>query len=528
MRVLFVSAEIFPLAKTGGLADVSAALPQALVQGGMDVRLVLPAYPRALALATEKEIVAELPDATGSEPLRVIAARIPDSGLPVWLVDAPNLYDRPGTPYLDEAGCDWPDNARRFATFSRVAAKIALGEVDRDWHADVVHANDWHTGLLPLLIGQSTKERPPTIFTIHNLAYQGLFPHSVLPVIGLPDGLFTPDGVEYYGRVSFMKAGIRFSQAITTVSPSYAQEILTADYGCGLDGLLNLRRRDITGILNGVDYSIWDPAHDPHLPVSFDVGNMAGKLACKEELQRELGLTTDPAVPLVVWLSRITDQKMADVVARTLHRIFERDVQLAVLGDGEPALEAEFRDAAAHYPGRLAVRIGYREELAHRHLAGADLLLHPSRFEPCGLTPLYAMRYGAVPIVRHVGGMSDTIVDTTEWTAACGCATGFAFAQPNADALLDCLDRALAFYGQRSIWSRIQQRAMSRRFGWAEAAKRYSSLYRKLAPDTAAVIPERPPERLVPAKRMALVHETVGAPPRVKGLAADDPHQHVA
>jgi starch synthase len=483
MRILFASSEIFPLAKTGGLGDVCAALPQALAELGIDVRLVMPAYARALALAANKSVLAELPDETGSGSVRLIGARMPDSGLPVWLVDAPSLYDRPGTPYVDEAGRDWPDNARRFATFSRVAAKLALGGVIPDWRADIVHANDWHTGLLPLLIAQSAHApRPRTIFTIHNLAYQGLFPPSILPSLNLSDRLFTPEGLEFYGYVSFIKAGIQFSDMITTVSPSYAREILTPEYGCGLDGLLRRRIHDLHGILNGVDYRIWDPARDPHLADTFKIGDMTGKRACKAALQRELGLDENPAVPIVAWLSRITDQKMADVVSHALHLMLARDVQVALVGEGDPWLEAEFLEAAQHYPGRLAVRIGYDEPLAHRLHAGADMLLYPSRFEPCGLTPLYAMRYGTLPIVRQVGGLTDTIVDATKWTVRAGSATGFAFREPTVEAMLECLDRALAFYAEEARWRRMRVRAMSREYRWDASARRYLALYRKLAP----------------------------------------------
>ncbi len=489
MRVLFASAEAYPLAKTGGLGDVSGALPRALRELGIDVRLILPAYRQALSAISEKSVVAQIPWRDGT--IRLIAGRMPDSGVPVWLVDAPALYDRPGTPYRDEASREWPDNAQRFATFCHIAADLACGEVVSGWQADVVHANDWHTGLLPLLLAKRPDPRPATVFTIHNLAYQGLFPRSILADVGLSDDLFTPGGVEFYGQVSFLKAGIRFSDRITTVSPSYAREILTPDYGCGLDGLLRHRANDLSGILNGVDYDVWNPSRDEDLPANFTADDLSGKRTCKLELQRELGLTVDPAAPLIAWLSRITDQKMADIVYHALHMVLERDVQLALLGEGDPVLEAKLLDAVQHYKGRLAVRIGYEEPLAHRLLAGADLLLHPSRFEPCGLTPLYAMRYGTLPIVRHVGGLSDTIVDATEWTIRGGSATGFAFRDATTSAMLGCLDRATAFYSRPTRWRKMQQRAMSREFGWTKSARRYFAIYRKIAPNATATDPGR-------------------------------------
>lgn len=482
MRILFASAEAFPLAKTGGLADVCGALPKAVAALGLDVALILPGYPQALLAvegkATEREILSRFGKS------RLVRAHIPGSGLTVWLVDCPTLFQRTGSLYQDQHGNDWPDNADRFAHFSDIAARLAAGELVEGYRADVVHANDWHTGLLPLYLRRNP-DPPPTLFTIHNLAYQGLFPGNILPSLGIPADVFSPDGIEFYGKVSFLKAGIRFSDRVTTVSPTYAREIMTESFGCRLDGLLRHRMNRMTGILNGVDYEIWDPCSDPHLPANFCSSDLSGKAACKAELQRELGLDVDPQVPLLIWLSRITDQKMADVVYHALNSVLERDVQLAMLGQGDHTLECQFEDAAEQYPGRLAVKIGYDESLAHRFHAGADLLLHPCRFEPCGLTPLYAMRYGTLPIVRHVGGLLDTIVDATQWTIQTGSATGFAFREPNAQSMLDCLDRALAFHAQPCNWQTLQNRAMSRRFDWQASARRYAALYRRLAPRAA-------------------------------------------
>ncbi len=479
MRVFFVSAEMFPLAKTGGLADVSGALPKALAALGVTVDLMIPGYPRALHAAKSASVERELLGPFGKS--RLIRARVPDSNLPVWLVDCPALFDRGGSLYQDQNGNDWPDNADRFAHFCDVAARFAVGDLVADYRADIVHANDWHTGLIPLYL-RRVPTPPPTLFTVHNLAHQGLFPASILSSLGLPLDAFSPDGLEFYGNISFLKSGVQFSDRVTTVSPSYAREIMTEDYGCRLDGLLRCRMNRMIGILNGVDYDIWNPSNAPHLPANFESSDCTGKGICKAALQRELGLDVEPRIPLVVWLSRITDQKMADVVCHALPALLERDVQLAVLGQGDHVLESQFEDAAEQYPGRVAVRIGYEEPLAHRFQAGADLLLHPSRFEPCGLTPLYALRYGTLPIVRHVGGLSDTIIDATRWTIQTGSANGFTFRDPTAAAMLDCLDRALAFYGQPVIWRRMQERAMSRKFGWDTSARRYLALYRRLAP----------------------------------------------
>jgi starch synthase len=498
MRALFVSSEIYPLAKTGGLADVSAALPRALAKLGVDVRLLLPGYPGALAAAVDKTLAAELHDFAAPGTTHLVAARMPDSGLPVWIIDSPAYFNREGTLYQDPDGHDWPDNAERFAHLSRVAARIATGEVIPGWRADVVHANDWHTGLIPLLLGAPTERRVPTLFTIHNLAFQGLFPRTVGSSLGLPESLFTPEGIEFHGRISFLKAGIRYAERLTTVSPGYAREILTPEHGCGLDGLLGERAGDLSGILNGVDYEVWNPACDPHLPASFSPADVSGKHLCKAHVQKELGLAPAPELPLFIWISRITQQKMAETAIEILHELMERRVQFAVLGQGDPELERRFREAARSYPGRMAVHIDYEEPLAHRLYAGGDLLLHPAQFEPCGLTPLYALRYGAIPIVRRVGGLADTVVGATEETLHAGTASGFAFDQASGGAMLDCIDRALSVYAQPITWRRMQQRAMTRDFGWEASARRYLSIYRELAPTARLTIPEPAEQRLDP------------------------------
>jgi starch synthase len=494
MRILFVSSEIYPLAKTGGLADVSAALPAALAARGVDVRLVMPGYPRALMAAVDKRLVLQLPARDGRVATRLFAARLPESDLPVYLVDAPDLFNRDGGLYQDAHGHDWADNAARFAHFSRIAAELACGRLLRGWRADVVHANDWHTGLLPLFLGEGPL-RPPVLFTIHNLAFQGLFPAETLAALRLAPELLTPDGIEFFGQMSFLKAGIRFSERLNTVSPTYAREILTQPHGCGLDGLLQHRADDLSGILNGVDYAVWDPAADPHLPARFDPHDLTGKHSCKLALQREFGLEPVADTPLLVWASRITHQKMADVALEVLPGLLQQHpIQFALVGEGEAAFEQRFAELARAFPGRVAAHLGYAEPVAHRVFAAGDLLLHPARFEPCGLTPLYAMRYGTVPIASRVGGLADTIVDADESAIRNGGATGFACAEPGTDALRACIERALAAYAQPVLWRRIQQRAMAQDFGWDRSARRYLSLYRALAPQ-AAVSSEATAER---------------------------------
>ncbi len=444
MRVLFVSSEIYPLAKTGGLADVSAALPKALAALGVEMRLLLPGYPKAIESAANKSVEVELADFMGAGPMRLISARTPDTALPIWLVDCPSLFRRSGGPYQDGDGQDWPDNAQRFAVFDHVAAQLSLGLLLPNWRADIVHANDWHAGLLPAILAGTPGQRPATVFTMHNLAFQGLFPADLYPQLGLSGDSLMPDGLEFYGKISFLKAGITYCERLTTVSPTYAREILTAEYGFGLEGLLQRRAKDLVGILNGADYRIWDPAIDAHLPAHFNLQNIAGKRVCKTALQAELGLEMDAEAALVVLVSRITEQKMADVVADTLPRIIENGAQCAVVGDGDRLLEERFELAARQHPGRIAVRIGYEEPLAHRVLAGGDILLHPARFEPCGLTQLYAMRYGTLPVVRKTGGLCDTVVDATDHSVRQGTATGFAFESANSADMLHCIERALA------------------------------------------------------------------------------------
>ena len=483
MRALYVSSEVYPLAKTGGLADVSAALPTALSKLGVEMSVLVPGYHGTIRSAAAKSILFESTDFLGFGPVRLIAAQTPDSGLPIWIVDSPTLFRRAGGLYQDEQGRDWSDNAFRFALFNHIAAQLSLGELVANWRADVVHANDWHAGMTPALLASVQGRRPGTLFTIHNAAYQGVFPGYLYEGLRLPANAFNSDGVEFYGGVSFLKAGIRYSDLLTTVSPTYAAELLTPEYGCGLDGLLRARQRKLYGILNGVDYHVWNPGRDSYLPECFDPGNLAGKRTCKTELQRELLLEPRSDMPLMVYVSRLTDQKMADVVLEAIPEIVERGAQLAMLGQGEPSIEQRFLEVAQKYPGRLAARIGYDEALAHRFHAGADILLHPSRFEPCGLTQLYAMRYGTLPVVTRVGGLTDTVVDASDQTLRLGTATGFVFQYPNAQAMLACVDRALALYDQPLAWRKVQYQAMSRDFGWDVSAQRYLALYNKLVPD---------------------------------------------
>ncbi len=472
LRVLFATSELFPLAKTGGLGDVCAALPVALAALGVDIRAILPGYVSALDTARGKRTLSRLPSGG-----TLLLARTPDTGLPVYLLDWPELFRRPGGPYQDQDKRDWPDNLRRFAAFSAAAAALAEQGDTAGWRPELVHANDWHTGLLPAFLALRHGPRSPSLFTIHNLAYQGNFPLDAARALSLPEALLTPDGAEFYGRFSCLKAGLRYADRLTTVSPTYAREILTPAFGAGMEGLLRARAADLTGILNGIDTDIWNPAADPALPVPFDADHLAGKRAAKAALRQELGLDPTADGPLVVGVNRLTEQKMADVVLAALPALLDMGAQVVLHGEGDPGLEAAFRAAAIGRADRLAVQIGYQETLAHRLNAAADLALTPSRFEPCGLTTMYAMRYGALPVTRKVGGLADTVTDIDSTQTGRREGTGFTFDDPTAAALAGCLRRAGHRFRDPVAWRRAQRAAMGRDFGWEVSARRYLALY---------------------------------------------------
>ncbi len=487
-RVLFASPEIYPLAKTGGLGDVSAALPVTLQSSGVDIQLTMPGYGRALDLAEAKQQSVPLGEIAGIAGVALVSARMPDTGLPVWLVDCPALYRRPGGPYTDDKGQVWPDNSIRFAVFCHAVARLAVGLAGLSWRPDVVHLHDWHLGLVPaILVSQDAPHHPRTIFTIHNLAFQGLFPAGDFPHLGLPQEFFASDRIEFYGQVSFLKAGIRFADRLTTVSPSYAREILTPEYGCGLDGLLRGRAEDLVGILNGIDYEAWSPEDATRVPFPYSSRDLGGKRRCKRALQGEIGLATEPSSPLIAFLSRLTEQKMADLLPQVMPTIAAQGAQFVVCGEGERAIEQLLSGLALQYPGRMAIRIGYNEALARRILAGADLLAAPARFEPCGLIQMYAMRYGTLPIVRRTGGHCETVVGDDSRRGRSG-PTGFVFNEPTAQDLNNAIERACRLYRQASAWRKMQVRAMRQDFSWRRSAERYLALYRETVQDNEEAI----------------------------------------
>ena len=476
MKILFASSEAHPLIKTGGLADVSGALPRALRDLGHDVRLILPGYRPILNRGNDLTPVAALTSAHIRGPARLLEGRLPETRVVTYLLDAPAYFDRPGNPYVAPDGRDWRDNAQRFASLARVVVQVAMNQAQLSWQPDLVHCNDWQTGLVPALLA-GVANRPATVFTVHNLAYQGLFSWSEYQTLNVPAAWWSPHALEFYDKFSFIKGGLVFADWITAVSPTYAQEILTPAYGCGLDGLLNHRADRLVGILNGVDYHVWDPAHDALIPFTYTAESLAGKARNKTDLQGEVGLAQSPQLPLLAHIGRLVEQKGTDLLLEALPELMERDLQLVILGTGDAVLEKALQAAAQRYPGRVAVAATYNEALAHRIEAGADIFVMPSRFEPCGLNQIYSLRYGTVPVVRRTGGLADTVTDTNTQTLQAGTASGFHFDEPSAASLLAAIDRALQLYPQTTLWQRLIAAGMRQDFSWKRSAQRYLTLY---------------------------------------------------
>jgi starch synthase len=484
MRVLHAAAELYPWVKSGGLGDVAAALPPALLAAGIEVRLLLPGFGAFLDAFADITDIARLRTPYAAERVRLARARLPDCGHLVYLVDHPPFYDRPGSPYADPQGRDWPDNHRRFGLFGWMAAALA-GGADPAWRPDLLHGHDWHAGLAPAYLAASARPEAavPSVFTIHNLAYHGAFPAAAFADLALPPAFFSIDGVEFFGQVSFLKAGLYYADRLTTVSPTYAREIQTPAFGCGLDGLLRSRAAALSGILNGVDPQIWDPRHDRVLPQLYGIADVeAGKARAKAALRDRLGLAQQGEAPIFGAVSRLTPQKGLDLVLAALPALLASGAPLARLGSGDGDLEAEYARAARSHGGRVAVALGYDEALAHLIIAGSDIVLVPSRFEPCGLTQLYALRYGTLPLVRRVGGLADTVVDADAVTLAEDRATGLTFGAATAEALAAAIGRARALYRERALWQQVMRRAMRQDFSWSAAARKYLALYRELAP----------------------------------------------
>jgi starch synthase len=481
LRILFATSECAPLVKTGGLGDVSAALPAALAALGTDVRILLPAYRAVLAQLPACREIARFPASADFPESRLLQSTTA-SMLPLYALDCPPLYDRDGGPYQNGAGTDWSDNALRFGLLSRVAALLGSSASPLQWQPDVVHCNDWQTGLVPVYLRYATGPRAATLQSIHNLAYQGIFEPKTVAALGLPPECFTPDGVEYYGKLSFLKSGLQCADAISTVSPTYAIEIQGDPLGFGLQGLLAARRNSLYGIVNGIDTALWNPATDPLIACRYDAGTLEAKDANKRALQQRLGLAaSSPAVPLFAVVSRLAEQKGLDWLLEIAAEVLALPAQIAILGSGEPTLEQGFRALALAHPGQLSATIGFDETLAHLIEAGADAFVMPSRFEPCGMNQMYSQRYGTPPVVRATGGLADTVVDCNPKSLADGSASGFVFQEASAQALLGALRRAADAWHDKAAWLRLQRNAMARDFGWETSARRYAAIYAQLA-----------------------------------------------
>jgi starch synthase len=462
-RVLYVSPEVAPMTKTGGLGDVSQSLPEALRAAGVDVRSLLPGYREVLEQIGRGPLLARM-------KLLGFDCRLLQAG-PFFVLDCPELYVRDGGPYQIHDGRDWDDNALRFGVFSRAAALLGSERSPLDWRAQVVHCHDWTAALTPVYLREEP-QRAATVMTVHNLSFQGNFDASLLARLELPPSSFTVEGIEFYGRLSFLKGGIGAADAVTTVSPTYAREIQTSEFGCGLDGLLRQRREVLSGILNGIDTQIWDPAKDTRIAQRYDAQSLPLKAANKAALQQRMGLGIEEDLPLLGMVGRFTHQKGIDLVAAAAGELAAMPAQLVVLGKGEREHEEALVAIAARHPGRIAVHIGFDEDLAHAIEAGADLFLMPSRFEPCGLNQMYSQRYGTPPVARATGGLIDTVADGV---------SGFLFQRADSAALVAAVRRALAAFRDAGRWTRMQRAGMSRDFSWAAAARRYADLYQRLA-----------------------------------------------
>ena len=478
-RVLFITSELHPLIKTGGLGDVSAALPRALRELNVDVRVLIPGYPSVLAGLRDEQTVAQFAAQPPFPAARLLSSNSPAS-VPIFIVDCPALYQRDGSPYVDARGRDWPDNAVRFGLLSKIGATLASDASPLSWRPEIAHCNDWQSGLVPAYLHFHPGEKAVSLMTIHNLAFQGFYPPDTVTQLGLPLQSFGINGVEYFGGLSFLKAGLYYSDHITTVSPTYAREIQTAPLGFGMEGLLASRCAHISGIVNGIDTAEWNPSSDRALVRNYAAASLSVKAANKMALQRRMGLAVAPHIPLFGAVSRFTYQKGYDLLLQIATRLTDLPAQLIVLGSGDPALEQELTSMARQHPGKVSVRVGYDEKLAHLIEAGADSFLMPSRFEPCGLNQMYSQRYGTPPVVHATGGLLDTVVDCTPATLVDGSASGFLFTDMTASSFLDAILRVRAAYQNKPVWRSLMHNGMMKDFSWRASAAGYRNVYLSL------------------------------------------------
>ncbi len=478
MKIIFASSEVTPFAKTGGLADVSSSLPEALASLGHDMRVVMPLYrsvvEREFKLIPMEDSI-EVPFRGGSLKARVFYTR-KKRNLMIYFIKRDEFFDRSGLYGTPEG--DYFDNPERFIFFARAA--LCLSET-LDFQPDIIHCNDWQTALVPVYLKSVYKDDPffsetGTVFTIHNLAYQGVFPPGYMGVSGLPTELYSMKGLEYYGKMNFMKGGILFSDIITTVSEKYAQEIQTPKYGYGLDGVLKDRKEDVLGVLNGVDYSTWNPKSDPHIAAHFDARNREGKKKCKEELMKIFGFKRQQKIPLIGMISRLADQKGFDILSKGIDGLLGMELYLVLLGKGDEKYEKQLTELGRKHKARFGVKIAFDNILAHKIEAGSDMFLMPSRYEPCGLNQMYSLKYGTIPVVRATGGLDDTI---TEFDPQTGKGNGFKFSEYSAAALAERVKKAVKVYEDEKLWRKLMQNAMKEDFSWKKSAVKYEEIYKR-------------------------------------------------
>jgi len=474
-RVLSVASEAYPLVKTGGLADVVGALPAALAPHGIRLTTLIPGYPAVMKALENSQVLHSYKDLLGVEA-RLVGGSV--GGLDVIVLDAPILFARDGGPYSDPKGKDWPDNWLRFAALGRAASDVATGAAT-DLHPQLLHAHDWQGAMAAAYLRFGEDAPPPSVVTIHNIAFPGYFPADIFPDLGLPPEAFTIEGVEYFGGVGFLKAGLQAADAITTVSPTYAEQIREPAFGMGFEGLITTRRDHVIGIVNGIDTAIWNPATDPNLAAVYDARSLHRREQNRRAIDSAFGLA-EGGGPLFCVVSRLTMQKGMDVLAGLTDTLTSVGGRLAVLGSGDAKLEAAFEAAAARHPGSIGVRIGYDESLSHLLQGGADAIVIPSRFEPCGLTQLYGLRYGCVPVAARTGGLADTIIDANEAALAAGVATGFLFDDVTPDGLAGAIQRAISLFADREAWRVLQKRGMKADFSWKRSGRYYADLYKRL------------------------------------------------
>ena len=475
-KILFVSSEAHPLIKTGGLADVSGSLPIALNELSQSIHVLLPKYQN---LNITEPVHHRCTIRIDNSDVHILETRLPNSHVVVWLVDYPPFFNFPGNPYNDEHGNARHNNAERFTLFCKVATEIAMDRAYLHWKPDIVHCNDWQAGLVPALLSLEY-ERPATVFTIHNMAYQGIFPPEKHRTLNLPGQLWHPNGLEYYGMLSMIKGGIVYADHITTVSPTYAKEIQTAEFGYGLEGLLQHKHYVLSGIINGIDTHIWNPENDAYIVEHYNIDTLEKKRSNKTALQQRVSLPVDPDVPVFGLISRLVEQKGIDLVLDSLPELISMPVQVVLLGSGSHEFEHRLHSLARLHPEKISVTIDYNESLAHLIEAGIDIFLMPSRFEPCGLNQLYSQRYGTIPIVRKTGGLADTIEDALPESIANNTATGIAFQQASSDSLIEAIKRALILFNDKPTWEKLQRNCMNKNFSWQNSAEQYLTLYNEL------------------------------------------------